>query len=191
LKRDIIVVGASAGGVDALERLIAELPAKMEATVFVVLHITPTSPGLLHNILSRKTRVPVSQARDSESIEPGRVYVAPPDFHMMLEDHKIRLWRGPKENFNRPSINVLFRSAAVAFGERVAGVVLSGMLDDGSAGLWWVKQHGGTALVQDPETAAFPEMPRNAMLYVKPDFVLEPAALGERLAKLSNSTGRS
>lgn len=190
MSRDIIVIGASAGGIEALKNLLSHVPGDLNAAVFIVLHMLPTARGLLPRILDGSASLPVIQARDGESFQPRQVYVAAPDFHMMLDQDKIRLWRGPKENNHRPSINVLFRSAAVALRERVAGVVLSGMLDDGTAGLWWIKEYGGVAIVQDPHTAAFPDMPSSAMHYVQPDFILEPAAIGNQLARLANSEKR-
>jgi two-component system chemotaxis response regulator CheB len=122
------------------------------------------------------------------SIEHGRIYVAPPDYHLLLDsEHKIQLWRGPKENNVRPSINALFRSAAVAFGPRVTGVILTGSLDDGTTGLWWIKRMGGVAIVQDPAEAQFPQMPRNALLHVTADYIARIAEIGRIVQELSRA----
>src|SRR5262245_55839289 len=141
--RDIIVVGASAGGVEALSRLVAGLPADLPAAVFVVLHIPAGTPSLLADILSRDGLLPASQARDGEPIRTGRIYVAPPDFHMQLRDGHVELKRGPRENHVRPAIDPLFRSAARSHGRRVIAVVLTGHLYDGTAGLMAVRSTGG------------------------------------------------
>lgn len=123
---------------------------------------------------------------NGETITPGVIYVAPPDYHLLVEDGKMELWHGPKENRNRPAINPLFRSAATAYRERVIGVVLSGNLDDGSAGLWWVKKEGGIAIIQDPLRCEHPEMPRNALDYVDVDYVLDAPAIGPMLTRLAS-----
>ncbi|MEW5929532.1 MAG: chemotaxis protein CheB [Gemmatimonadota bacterium] len=183
--RDIIVIGASAGGIDALKELLGGLPGDLPAAVFVVMHVAADSPGVLPRMLQDTSPLPVAHARDGEPIERGRVYVAPPDCHLLLERDRVRLSRGPKENLSRPSIDPLFRSAAYVFGARVVGVVLTGRLDDGTAGLWAVKRRGGAALVQDPEDATYPSMPRSAIRYVEVDTVAPAAALGPVLARLA------
>src|SRR5689334_12118404 len=134
-KRDIVVIGASAGGVEALTNLVNALPADLPAAVLIVLHISVNAPSLLPTILGRDSKLPVTHAVDGEPITRGRVYVAPPDQHLLLEDKSIKLVRGPKENLHRPSIDALFRSAARWAGPRVIGVVLTGALDDGTVGM--------------------------------------------------------
>ncbi|HVF65436.1 MAG TPA: chemotaxis protein CheB [Casimicrobiaceae bacterium] len=161
--RDITVIGGSAGGLHALRTILAALPRDYPAAVFVVLHVAPDSPFMLPDLLDRSSPLPVTAARDAAPIRPGRVVIAPPDQHLILEPERARLVHGPRENSHRPSIDVLFRSAAVAHGPRVTGVVLTGMLDDGAAGLWAIKRRGGATLVQDPASAEFPDMPRNAL----------------------------
>ncbi len=185
MNRDIIVIGASAGGIDALRTLLGGLPAALEAAVFVTMHVAADSPGLLPRILQETCALPVEHARDGEEIRRGRVYVAPPDCHLLVERDRVRVSRGPKENLCRPAIDPLFRSAAYVFGPRVVGVVLTGRLDDGTAGLWAVKRRGGAALVQDPDEATYPSMPRSAIRYVEVDEVAPVAALAPLLARLA------
>jgi two-component system chemotaxis response regulator CheB len=184
--KDIIVIGTSAGGVSALKELVAGLPADLEAAVMVVLHLGASDPSYLHEILGRHAALPVSQAEDRDPVRPGRILVARPDYHLVLEDESVRLVRGPKENRCRPSIDALFRSAAFTYGPRVVGVVLTGTLDDGSAGLWWIKERGGTAIVQDPNDAEFPAMPRNALSQVSTDHIVSVGAMGPLLVRLSH-----
>jgi two-component system chemotaxis response regulator CheB len=150
---DIIVIGASVGGMDALPRLIGSLPADLPASVFVVLHTAPEGPDLLPEIIRKTSALPVHHAVDGEKIRRGHVYVARPDYHLMVNGNHVRLVRGPKENFHRPSIDTLFRTAAESYRPRVAGVILTGNLDDGTAGLSAVKSFGGIAIVQDPKEA--------------------------------------
>ena len=184
-KRNIIVVGASAGGIDALKRFVSGLPSDLQASLFVVLHLPRWAKSELPAILSRSGPLPAMHPRQNQPVQPGMIYVAPPDFHLLLDDHKIQLWRGPTENRNRPAINALFRSAAVAHREKVVGIVLSGCLDDGTTGLWWIKRHGGVAIVQDPTESAHPQMPRNALAHVEVDYVLETPRMGPLLAQLA------
>src|SRR5437588_10453002 len=134
-RHDIIVVGASAGGVEALKTLVGTLSPDLEASVFIVLHIPPQSPSLLPEILSRYGPLRAVQPKDGDPIVRGMIYVAPPDHHLLVERERIRVVRGPKENRHRPAVDPLFRSAALAYGPRVVGVVLTGALDDGTAGL--------------------------------------------------------
>jgi two-component system chemotaxis response regulator CheB len=183
---DIIVIGASAGGIEALIRLVGRLPIDLRASVFIVLHISPWHKSHLAAILDRAGPLPVLEATGGERIKPGRIYVPRPNLHMLVDDGQIELWRGPKENLNRPAINPLFRSAAVAYGPRVVGVVLTGIVDDGSAGLWWIKRYGGVTIVQDPETAQHSDMPRNALEYVDVDFVITLEELPDLLVRLTS-----
>lgn len=181
---DVVVIGASAGGVEAIGRLIRRLPADLPAAVFVVLHIAPHSPGMLPQILSRSAMLPVVSPNGREPIRAGRVYVARPDRHMILEPGYVLSTRGPRENRHRPAIDVLFRSAASAYGPRVVGVILSGTLDDGAAGLRDIKQRGGITLAQDPDEATYPDMPSNAIATGSVDHVLRIEAIVERVAAL-------
>jgi two-component system, chemotaxis family, protein-glutamate methylesterase/glutaminase len=181
--RDIVVVGASAGGVEALSQIVAQLPANLTAAVFVVLHIAPSGTSVLPSILTRRGQLPAVHAVDGDAIEPGRIYVAPPDHHLLVEPDAIRVVRGPKENGYRPAIDPLFRTAARTFGGRVVGVILSGVLDDGTAGLNTVKEHGGRTLVQHPEDALYGGMPESAIEFVGPDRVLPASELGAAIVE--------
>ena len=185
MRKDIIVVGASAGGIEALRVLVGGLPKDFAAAVFVVLHTSPESPGLLADILKRSGRLPAVSAKDGERIRPGRIYVAPPDRHLLIEPGVVRVTRGPKENRFRPAVDPLFRSAAQVYGPRVVGVILTGYLDDGTAGLWTVKQLGGTTVVQDPRDALVPVMPQNALAHVKVDYCLPLAEIAPLLVRLT------
>jgi len=187
--KDILVVGASLGGIEALRKIVAELPADLPAAIFVALHTAPSSPGILGKILDRAGPMPATNAVSGERFRLGQIYVAPPDHHLLLdEDDRLLLTRGPRENRFRPAIDPLFRSAALSYGPRVIGCVLTGYLDDGTAGLYAVKQRGGTAVVQDPFDAEAPSMPQSAMNFVKVDYcvpVSEMAALWTRLVRES------
>lgn len=185
-KQDIIVVGASAGGVEALKVLVADLPPDLQASIFVVLHIGAGHNGysFLPDILSQAGPLPATSAKDCEEIQQGRIYVARPDFHLLIEPGRVRVVDGPKENLTRPAINPLFRSAATAYRSRVAGVILTGLLDDGVAGLAEIKRRGGAAVVQDPTTALYPSMPSNALRYVQADYVVELDQIAGVLTKL-------
>lgn len=185
MPKDIIVIGASAGGLEALRALAAGLPADFAAAVFVVLHTSPESPGLLPAILGRAGPLPAVAAEDGERLRTGRIYVAPPDHHLVVEPGVVRATRGPRENRFRPAIDPLFRSAAQTYGPRVAGVILTGYLDDGTAGLWTVKQLGGTAVVQDPADALVDSMPLSALRHVEVDYCLPLAEIAPLLVRLS------
>jgi two-component system chemotaxis response regulator CheB len=180
----IVVVGASAGGVEALAELAASLPRDLSAAVFVVLHLPATGTSALPEILRRHGPLPAAQVRDGEPIQPGRIYVAPPDHHVLLRPGHVHLSRGPRENGHRPAIDPLFRSAAREYATRVIGLVLSGALDDGTAGLLAIKSRGGIAVVQDPADALYPGMPSNALEHVQVDHVLAAASMGKLLARL-------
>ena len=182
---DIVVVGASIGGLEALRSLVADLPHDLPAAVFVVWHIAPESPALLPEILQRAGPLPALHPHDGEAIQPGRIYVAPPDHHLLLEDGRVRLSRGPKENRFRPAIDPLFRSAARAYGSRVIGVILSGALDDGTAGMEAVKARGGIAVIQDPREAINPAMPQSVLAHVAVDHRVPAAAIGPLLGDLA------
>jgi two-component system, chemotaxis family, protein-glutamate methylesterase/glutaminase len=178
----VIVIGASAGGVRALEELAAGLPPDFPAAVLIVLHVSATKRSLLHHILGRAGPLPAREAVDAEPLEGGRIYVAVPDHHLMVADSRIRVVRGPKENHYRPAVDVLFRSAAYHYGSRVIGVVLSGSLSDGSSGLYAIKRVGGVAIVQDPEDAASQSMPLSALRRVDIDYALPAREMGALLA---------
>lgn len=170
--RDIVVIGASAGGVEALTQIAQQLPAEFPAALFIVLHVSPYGFSQLPYILSRKGSLRALHPDDGEEIQPGRIYVAPPDNHLLLRRGRIRLSRGPRENGHRPAVDTLFCSAANAYGRRTIGVILSGTLDDGTAGLLAVKQRGGIAVVQDPEDSIHAGMPRNSIKHVQVDHIL-------------------
>lgn len=161
--RDLIVIGASAGGIEALQRICAGLPPNLNAAVLVVLHTSPNSGSLLPRLLARSGSLPATHPKNGEPIEKGRIYVAPPDHHLIVERGVLRIIRGARENHHRPAIDPTFRSAAVSYGRRVIGVVLTGLLDDGTSGLMVIDAHGGAAVVQDPQTALFPGMPESAL----------------------------
>jgi two-component system, chemotaxis family, protein-glutamate methylesterase/glutaminase len=183
-RHDIIVVGASAGGVEALVRLVRALPPVLPAAVFVVLHVPAGTTSVLPNLLSRAGPLPAVHPKHNDVVELGRVYVAPPDRHLLIADGRIQLTLGARENGHRPAIDPLFRTAARTYGRRVVGVVLSGALDDGTAGLSAIKMRGGMAIVQQPDDALFPSMPNSAMAYVAVDHVLSAEEIGSRLAEL-------
>ena len=182
--RDIVVVGGSAGAIEAIKSMLAGLPRDLDAAVLVVVHIPPSSPARLDEILQRGCPLAVKWATGDEPLEQGRVYVAPPDHHLVVRADRVLLTHAPRENHSRPAIDPLFRSAALAYGPRVIGVVVSGRLDDGTAGLWAVKERGGIAIAQDPDDAAQADMPRNALAYTKADYVVTAAAIGPLLARL-------
>src|SRR3989442_6676126 len=183
-KKDIVVVGASAGGMAALEQLVAGLPGGLPAALFVVGHLARGVKSVLQTLLARAGPLPACNPRDGDPIEPGRIYVSPNDHHMLLENGYIRVARGPKENRFRPAIDPLFRSAAYIYGARAIGVVLSGALDDGTAGLWAIKLRGGTAIVQDPAEAVHRSMPLSALDNVEVDYKLPVAEIGPLLRRL-------
>lgn len=164
---------------------VKSLPQDFEASIFIVLHLSPFSGSNLPRILSRAGRLPAVHPKDGEKIEKGKIYIAPPDHHLILEKGgKIAVSKGPKENRFRPSVDALFRSAALIYGPRVIGIVLSGLLDDGTSGMWNIKRNGGLAIVQEPEDALFPSMPENVMQYVEVDHRLPAGAIGGALANL-------
>ena len=181
---NVVVVGASAGGVPVLSAFVADLPAKLDAAVFIVLHASADSPRLLADILARKAALPVRYAVDGDPIIAGEIRVAVPDCHLLLEPSFMRVVHGPKENRSRPSADPLFRSAAWSFGPAVIGIIMSGMLSDGTAGLWAIKSCGGTTIVQDPSDAIYPDMPRSAIQSVPIDHCVPSTAMGGLVARL-------
>jgi two-component system chemotaxis response regulator CheB len=181
----IVVLGASAGGIDALRAVVAPLPADFAAPICIVLHTAPESPGVLPEILTRAGPVPATNARNGERLLPSHIYVAPPDCHLVVQPGRLRVTKGPKENRFRPSIDPLFRSAAQVYGPGVIGVILTGNLDDGSVGLWTVKQLGGTTIVQEPDDAQFPSMPQHAIAHTQVDHIVPVAEIGPLLTRLA------
>lgn len=187
--RDIIVIGASADGVQMLQELVRPLPADLPAALFVVLHVGAGGALVLPSILSRAGKLPADLARDGEKVRHGRIYVAPADFHLLLGPRGVRVTHGPRENGFRPAIDPLFRSAARTYGGRVVGVVLSGMLDDGAFGLREIVDRGGVGLVQDPFEATYPDMPRAALRRAPTARPLAVAAIAAEVIQLANGAG--
>jgi two-component system chemotaxis response regulator CheB len=185
LHRDLIVVGASLGGLEVLPRFVAGLPADLEASVLIVMHMSANSAGYLPSILQNATSWPTHAALDGEALQRGHIYVAIPDHHLMVEGDRLRVTRGPRESHARPSVDVLFRSAAYYQGPRAIGIVLTGLLDDGTAGLWAIKDRGGVAIVQSPSEARYPSMPKSALQHVAVDHVLRVDEMSECLRALT------
>ncbi|MBC8747510.1 two-component system chemotaxis response regulator CheB [Paraburkholderia sp. WC7.3g] len=183
-QRDFIVIGTSSGGVDALRSLASQLPADIPASIAVVLHIGAHG-SMLPTLLNQAGPLPAKHAQDGERYAPGRIYVAPPDRHLVVDDGQLRLVHGAKENFARPAIDPLFRSAAAQIGPRAIGVILTGLLDDGAAGLEAIQACGGATLVQDPVDAFASEMPRHASPFA--DHVLPLDQMGRCLVKLTSA----
>jgi two-component system chemotaxis response regulator CheB len=181
--RQILVIGASAGGVIALQRLFGGMPGSVSATVFVVQHIAG-GRSVLPKLLTKAGWLPAFHPQDGEPVREGWIHVAPPDHHLLVRDGKALVRRGARENRTRPAIDPLFRSAAVAYGPRVVGVILTGTQDDGTAGLRAVKRCGGVAVVQDPDDAEWPDMPRNALTHVAVDHCVPLSAMPALLARL-------
>jgi two-component system chemotaxis response regulator CheB len=181
----IVVVGTSAGGMDALSRLVTQLPADFPAAILIVQHMSADATGdMLVKNLAEKGKLPCKHPSDGEGIEPGHVYVAPSDHHMLVEKRLILVTKGARENRSRPSIDPLFRSAAVAYGSGAIGVVLTGYLDDGTSGMMAIKRCGGTCIVQDPMDAAFPDMPQSVLNNLKVDHCVPLARMGALLVEL-------
>ncbi|OFJ53253.1 chemotaxis protein CheB [Mycolicibacterium grossiae] len=180
--RGVVAVGASAGGVEALKDFVAGLPEGFGYAVLVALHTAPGSPGVLGRILDRCGPLSAATAHHGEPLRPGRVYVAVPDRHIMVDDRRVVLSRGPSEGRHRPAINPLFRSVALHHGPRGVGIVLSGVLDDGVSGLGAVHDRGGLTVVQDPDEALYSDMPLNALAAVPVDHTLKAAEMGAMLS---------
>lgn len=185
-RRDVVVMAASAGGIEALGAVLAGVPADLGAAVLVVLHIPPSGGTVLPMILDRAGPLPATAAIDGEPLRPGRVYACVADHHLLLCEDHLHVRRGPKEHGHRPAADPLFRSAARYRGPRVTGVVLSGMLYDGAAGLQAVRRQGGVAVVQTPEDAICPDMPRNALDWVDADHVVPASDIGPLLGRLAS-----
>lgn len=185
--RDLIVIGGSAGAIEALRAIVRRLPADLPASVLIVVHRSLQGPNLLATILAAEGALPAMTAEEGQTLEHGRIYVAPPDRHLLIAHDHLHVRRGPRENRARPAIDPLFRSAAVCCSTRVIGVVLSGMLDDGSSGLLAIKRCGGVAIIQDPRDALYPEMPGSAARHVAVDHVAPAPELGSLLDSLARS----
>jgi two-component system, chemotaxis family, protein-glutamate methylesterase/glutaminase len=186
--RDILVIGASAGGVEALQAVAAGLPADFPAAVAVVLHMPAGGTSVLPAILARAGPLPAVAAADGMPLRPGRIFVAPPGHHLMVGDGRLHLSHGPTENGHRPAVDVLFRSAAHALGPRVIGAVLSGALDDGAAGMVAIAARGGLTVVQDPAEALYRSMPDSVLQLVEVDHILPAGKMGTVLAELARET---
>jgi two-component system, chemotaxis family, protein-glutamate methylesterase/glutaminase len=184
MNHDIVAIGASAGGIEVLLELVAGLPAELAASLFVVVHLPSTHGSELPGLLSRRGPLPAVHPVHGEKIEKGKIYVAPPDNHLQVRNGTIDVVRGPKDNGHRPAVDVLFRSAAAAYGARVIGVVLSGYQDCGTAGMMSIKARGGIAVAQDPDSALVGEMPRHVIDRVAVDHVVHPLELPGLLARL-------
>lgn len=183
-KHNIVVIGASAGGVQAIKKLAAGLPADLPAAIFIATHLPNFGKSIIPEIIDQAGELPARHAVNDEPIKLGCIYVASPGHHLMVEKSHVRVTSGPTENGFRPAIDVLFRSAARTHGRRVIGVVLTGLLDDGTAGLLAVKRYGGIAIVQDPEDAMHPDMPRSALTYAEPDYCLPLDEIAPALVRL-------
>jgi two-component system chemotaxis response regulator CheB len=184
--RDLVVIGGSAGALEALSRLLHDTPPGLRAAILIAVHRSSELPGAMPEILSRQGTIPVSYAVDGEAIRHGRAYVAPPDHHLLVSGERLRVTRGPREHGFRPAIDPLFRTAAREHGGRVVGVILSGVLDDGMEGLAFVKRHGGVAVVQRPEDAEYDGMPTSALEQIDVDHSLPAADIGALLARLAD-----
>jgi two-component system, chemotaxis family, protein-glutamate methylesterase/glutaminase len=182
---DIVAIGGSAGSFSVLRDIVAEFPADLPAAVFVVFHVGP-GPSILPSLLNETGKLPARFAQDGEPVESGRIYVAPPDRHLLVEDGLIILRRGPRENSSRPAIDPLFRAVAATYGARVVGVVLSGALSDGAAGLVAIKRCGGITIVQDPADADHPSMPQSAIDAANVDYIKPSYAIGKLIVQLIN-----
>jgi two-component system chemotaxis response regulator CheB len=184
MTHDIVVIGGSAGSIELLLDLAAGLPAELAASLFIVVHVPSTHASALPELLSRRGQLRAEHPLHGQGIEPGRIYVAPPDNHLQLRPGTVDVVRGPKDNSHRPAVDVLFRTAAAAYGSRVIGVVLSGYQDCGTAGMMSIKARGGLSVVQDPETALAPDMPRNVIEQVAVDHVVHPLELPGLITRL-------
>jgi two-component system chemotaxis response regulator CheB len=183
--KHIVVIGASAGGIEAMRTLVAALPPDFPAPICVVVHTAPHAPGILDQILTRAGPLPAAQAGGRERLRPGHIYVAPPDHHLVVEPGIVRITKGPRENRFRPAIDPLFRSAAQVYGPGAIGVILTGSLDDGTAGLWAIKQLGGVAVVQDPNSALYPGMPEHVISHVDVDYIVPLEDVAPLLVRLT------
>jgi two-component system, chemotaxis family, protein-glutamate methylesterase/glutaminase len=182
----VVAVGASAGGVEALTQFAGGLPEAFPYPILIAMHMPPNAPSVLARILDRSGPLPAVSATDGAALEPGRIFVAVPDRHLLVYDHRVALSEGPTENRYRPAINALFRSAAMAYGQRAIALLLSGVLDDGVLGAQAIRSRGGTTVVQSADDALFPAMPRNALRAGVVDHQVSAADAGTLLAKLAD-----
>jgi two-component system, chemotaxis family, protein-glutamate methylesterase/glutaminase len=181
---DLIVLGSSAGGIKALSTILSKLSSDIQAAIFIVQHLSPNSPKVLPRILEDVSSLSASHPKDGEKFQVGKIYIAEPDYHLLIERERVRVVRGPQENRFRPAIDALFRSAARTYGPRVLGVLLTGNLDDGTVGLQAIKKRGGVTIVQDPKESDYPSMPLNAMKYVSIDHCLPLSEIAPLLLRL-------
>lgn len=189
--RDIVVIGGSAGSLDPLKTILSKLPADFPGSVFISVHMTADYPSMLATVLSRSSSLPTTTPADQEQIRRGHIYVSRPDHHLTIEDGRVRVLRGPRENRHRPAIDPLLRTAAREYGPRVVGIVLSGLQDDGSAGLYAVRERNGIAIVQDPRDTVWKEMPQHAIEYAEPHYVLTADEIASTLVELVDATKSS
>jgi two-component system chemotaxis response regulator CheB len=190
-RRFIVVVGASAGGSVVLPELLRQFTPQMNIAVFVVVHLSKSSIGdMLVNRLQKNTHLKCRLPRHKETIKSGYVYIAKPDHHMMIKGEKILLGKGPLENRYRPSIDALFRSAAVEYGSYTIGIILSGLLEDGTSGMMAIRRSGGACIVQQPDEAKYPDMPLSVMRHLDPDFSIPVEAMGDAILAITNKSKR-
>jgi len=184
----VVVVGSSAGGLTALTELISQLKEGMNAAIFIVMHLSRKGIGdfLVHR-LQQYTSLPCAIGTNDQPIKKGHVYIAPPNQHLLLKENRMIIGKGPEENRWRPSIDVLFRSAAVAYGNHAIGIILTGLLDDGTAGMWAIKNCGGTCVVQDPNEAEYPEMPLSVLSHIEADYCISLSEMGFTLQELTKN----
>ncbi len=185
----VVVIGASAGGVEAVAQLVHELPADFPAAVLIVIHFPSTGKSMMAGILNRKGKLRAYEAEPGMELTPGQIYIARPDYHLMVQDGNLQLSHGPLQSGFRPAVDILFSTAAHWYGPRAIGVILSGSLDDGTLGLVEIKRRGGIAVVQDPEDALYPDMPQNAIEYAHVDYVVPLAAMPSLLVRLVKEVG--
>jgi len=179
----LVVIGASAGGLTALSELVRHLPARLDVGYCVVLHMAKTSMGdYIIRKLSQANTLPCKQVEDDMPIEAGTIYIARPNCHMLVKENKFMLGGGPEENRWRPSIDVLFRSAAIAYGSKAIGIILTGFMDDGTSGMWAIKRCGGRCIVQDPDQAEYPDMPLSVINNMEVDAIGAPSGMGKLIA---------
>jgi two-component system chemotaxis response regulator CheB len=188
-RRDVVVIGGSAGAVEGMLRIVERLPAGLAARVFLVIHVPPTAPSVLPRILERHGSLAARHPANGEVTAPSVIYIAPPDFHLLVREETVGVVRGPRESGHRPAVDPLFRSASATCGSRVIGVVLSGNLDDGAAGLRAIVDAGGLAIVQDPSDAVHPSMPLSALAVVPEAEVVPLREIADRIAALVDTPG--
>ena len=184
IQREVVAIGASAGGVEALNTLVSGLPPELPAALVVAVHVLPTGRSMLPAILSRAGKLQATPARHGERLKRGRIYVAPPDHHLLIYDTQTRLSHGPRENGHRPALDPLFRSVARAYGNRTVGIVLSGTLDDGTAGLQMIREHGGATVAQDPADALYEGMPKSAIATGAVQYVVKAHEMADLVCRL-------